>query len=59
VVLGLSARVRNDRLALGSPADEVGAQEHGVTGSGAARVGTARPVSVGVDYELRRRGGSE
>jgi hypothetical protein len=39
--------------------DEVGAQEHGVTGSGPMYVGAASPVNVGVDHELRRRGGSK
>jgi hypothetical protein len=56
-VLGLSAGVRDDRLALGGPGDEVGAQEHGVSGSGPARVGTTS--LVGVDHEFRRQGGSE
>jgi hypothetical protein len=32
-VLGLSARARDDRLALGGLGDEVGAQEHSVTES--------------------------
>jgi hypothetical protein len=58
-VLGLSAGARDDRLPFGSPRDEVVAQEHGVTGGGPARVGTASPVSVGVDHELRRRGWSK
>jgi hypothetical protein len=58
-VLGLSAGAIDDRLALGGLGDEVGAQEHGVNGSGAARVGTSSPVSVGVDHKLRRQGGSE
>jgi hypothetical protein len=58
-VLGLSTGARDDGLTLGGPRDEVGAQEHGVTGGGPARVGIANPVSVGVDHELRRRGWSE
>jgi hypothetical protein len=58
-ILGLSAGARDDGLTLGGPRDEVGAQEHSVTGGGPARVGTASPVSVGVDHELRRRGWSE
>jgi hypothetical protein len=58
-VLGLSAGARDDGLSLGGPRDEVAAQEHGVTGGGPARVGTASLVSVGVDHELRRRGWSE
>jgi hypothetical protein len=56
-VLGLSAGARDDRLPFGGPRDEVGAQEHGVTGGGPARVETASPVSVGVDHELRVRDG--
>jgi hypothetical protein len=59
VVLDLCAGAGDDELPLGAPGDEVGAQEHGITRSGLARVGTASPVSVGVDHELRRRGGSE
>jgi hypothetical protein len=58
-VLGLSAGARDDVLSLGGPRDEVGAQEHDVTGGGPARVEAASPVSVGVDHELRRRGWSE
>jgi hypothetical protein len=53
-VLGLCAGAGDDES--GSLRDEVGAQEHGVTGSGTTRVGTANPVSVSVDHELRRRG---
>jgi hypothetical protein len=56
-VLGLCAGAGDDGS--GSPGDEVGAQEHDVTGCGITRVGTANPVSVGVDHELRRQGGSE
>jgi hypothetical protein len=33
-VLNLNAGARDDGLALGGPGDEVGAHEHGVTGSG-------------------------
>jgi hypothetical protein len=58
-VLGLSAGARDDGLPLGGPRDEVGTQEHGVTGGGPTRVGTASPVSIGVDHELRRRGWAE
>jgi hypothetical protein len=58
-VLGLSAGARDDGLTLGGPRDEVGTQEHGVTGGGPTHVGTASSVSVGVDHELRRRGWSE
>ena len=58
-VLGLSAGARDDGLPLGGPRDEVGTQEHGVTGGGSARVGIASLVSVGVDHEFRRRGWSE
>jgi hypothetical protein len=58
-VLGLCGGVGDDRLLLGGLRDEVGVQEHDVTGSGTARVGTTNPVKVGVNHELRRRGGSE
>jgi hypothetical protein len=58
-VLGLSTGARDDGLPLGGPGDEVGAQEHGVTGGGLTRVWIASPVSVGVDHEFRRRGCSE
>jgi hypothetical protein len=51
-VVGLSAGVRDNRLALGVPGDEVRAQEHGLTGSGSTRVGAASAVSVGIDHEL-------
>jgi hypothetical protein len=57
--LGLSAGARDDGLPFGGPRDEVGAQEHGVTGGGPARVGIASPVSIGVDHELRCRGWAE
>jgi hypothetical protein len=58
-VLGLSTGARDDGLPLGGPGDEVGAQEHDVTGGGSTCVWTASPVSVGVDHEFRRRGWSE
>jgi hypothetical protein len=51
-VLGLSTGARDDGLTLGGPRDEVGAQEHGVTGGGPACVGTASPVSISVDHEF-------
>jgi hypothetical protein len=58
-VLGLCARVGDDGLPLGGPGDEVGTQEHDISGIGPVRVGTTNPISVGVDHMLRRRGGSE
>jgi hypothetical protein len=58
-VPGLSVGARDNSLALGDPGDKVGAQEHDVTGSGPTHVGTTSPVSVSVDHELRRWGGSE
>jgi hypothetical protein len=58
-VLGLGARAGDDGLPLGGPRDEVGAQEHNITGCGPACVWAASPVSVGVDHELGRRGWSE
>jgi hypothetical protein len=48
--LGLRAGAGD--LLLGGPTDEVGAQKHGITGSGPTRVGTTNPVCVGVDHEL-------
>jgi hypothetical protein len=59
VVLGLCAVAGDNGLPLGSPGDEVGTEEHGVTGGGPVSVRTASPVSIGVDHELRRRGGLE
>jgi hypothetical protein len=58
-VLSLRAGAGDDGLPLGGPGDEVGAQEHDITRSESTCVGTANPVSVGVDHELRRRGGLE
>jgi hypothetical protein len=58
-VLGLCAGAGDDVLPLGGPGDELGTQEHDITGDGPARVGAAGPVSVGVDHKLRRRGWSE
>jgi hypothetical protein len=58
-VLGLHAGARDDGLSLGGLGDEAGAQEHGITGSGSARVGTTSPVSAGVGHELQRREGWE
>jgi hypothetical protein len=55
----VSALERDDGLPLGSPGDEVGAQEHGIAGGGPARVGAADPVSVRVDHKFRRRGWAE
>jgi hypothetical protein len=46
-------------MSLGGPGDEVGAQEHVITGSGLACAETANLVSVGVDHMLRLRVGSE
>jgi hypothetical protein len=46
-------------MSLGGPVDEVGAQEHCIAGSGPARVGTASPVNVSGDHELRRWGWTE
>jgi hypothetical protein len=51
-VLGLCVGAGDDGLPLGGPGDEVGAQEHGITGCGLARVGAANPISVVVDDEL-------
>jgi hypothetical protein len=55
VVLGLCAGAEDDGLPLGSPGDEVGAQEYGIAGGVSARVGAAGSVGVGVDHKLRRR----
>jgi hypothetical protein len=51
-VLGLDVRVGDDGLSLGGTRDEVGAQEHNITGCGLTRVGAASPVSVCVDDKL-------
>jgi hypothetical protein len=59
VVLGPRAGAGDHGLSLGSLGYEVGAQEHGISGSGTTRVGTASLVSVDVDHELRHWGGSE
>jgi hypothetical protein len=59
VVLDLRTSVGDNGVPLGSPGDEVGAQEHDITRSGLARVATANLVSVGVDHEFGRRGGSK
>jgi hypothetical protein len=55
-VLDLCARAGNDRLTLGGPGNEVGAQEHDIIESGSSRVEIANPVDVGLDHKLRRRG---
>jgi hypothetical protein len=34
--------------------DEVGTQEHGVTGGGPTRIGAANPISAGVDHRFRK-----
>jgi hypothetical protein len=52
VVLRLSARTGDDVLTLGGAGDEVVAQEHRVTQSGSASVGTTDPVSISVDGEV-------
>ena len=53
-VLRLSTGAGDNRLPLERPGDKVAAQEDGVAGSGAARVRTASPISVGVDNQLSR-----
>jgi hypothetical protein len=58
-VLGVDAGARDDRLPLGGPGDEVGAQEHDVTRSSPSHVGATSLVGVGVDHKLRHRGGSK
>jgi hypothetical protein len=58
-VLDLCAGARDDGLSLGGSGDEVGVQEHDIAESGPTCVGTANPVNVGVNHELRRRVGSE
>jgi hypothetical protein len=58
-ILGLCAGAGDEGLQLGDSGDEVGTQEHDISGSGLACVGTSSPISVGVDHKVRRRGGSE
>ena len=58
-VLNLCARAGNDRLTLGGPGNEVGAQEHDITESGSSHVGIANLVSVGLDHKLQRWGEAE
>jgi hypothetical protein len=52
VVLSLYAGAGDDGLPLGSPGDEVRAQEYDIARSGSACVGATDPVGVGVDHEL-------
>jgi hypothetical protein len=58
-MLDLRTGVGDNRVPLGSLGDEVGTQEHDITRSGLAHVVIANLVSVGVDHELGRRGGSK
>jgi hypothetical protein len=57
VILVLSVGAGDDELPLRGPGDEFGAQKHGIAGCGPARVGVASLVNVGVDHQLRSRGG--
>jgi hypothetical protein len=59
VVFCLCAGAGDVGLTLGSPRDEVGAQEYGIAGGGPVHVGAANLVSVGVDHKFRRRGWSK
>ena len=52
-VLRLSTGAGDNWLPFGRPGDQVAAQKDGITGSGAASVRAASPVSVGVDHQLR------
>jgi hypothetical protein len=54
LVLRLSTRVRDNRLSLGRPGDQVAAEEDGITGGRSARVWAPRPVNVSVDDQLSR-----
>jgi hypothetical protein len=58
-ILDLSAGAGDNVLPLRGPGDEVGAQKHDVAGCGSTRVGAASPVDIGVDHQLRSRGGSK
>jgi hypothetical protein len=53
-ILGLSARMGDERPPLQEPEDEVGSQEHGAARGGPAHVRTAGPTNVDVDNQLRR-----
>jgi hypothetical protein len=49
-VLGLGAGAGDDGLTLGGPRDEASAQKYGIAEGGAACVGAASLVGVGVDH---------
>jgi hypothetical protein len=49
-VLSLCADARDDGLPLGSPGDEVGAQEHDISVSGLSRTWTTSLVNIDVDH---------
>jgi hypothetical protein len=56
VILGLDTGARDDRLSLRGPGDDIVAKEHGKPEGGPTHVGTADPVSVGLDEEVGGRG---
>jgi hypothetical protein len=53
-IFGLGAGPGVHGLALGGPGDEAAAKEHSIAESGTPSVGTAGPISISVDDELRR-----
>ena len=56
-ILGPIAGAGDDELPLRGLGDEVGTQKHGVTGCGPVCVGATVPVGIGVDHQIRHRGG--
>jgi hypothetical protein len=58
VILSLSARSRNDVLALGGPGDEVVTEEHSVAQGGPICIRATYPVCIRVDRQFRGGGGA-
>jgi hypothetical protein len=54
-VIRLSTRVRDNRLSLRRPGDQVVAEEDGIALSRAAPVRAPRPVNISVDDQVGRR----
>jgi hypothetical protein len=54
MILGLSTRAGDCRLAFGGLGDEVSTEEHCVTRCGFASFGAASPVGIGIDDKIQR-----